>query len=230
MLTIQELRYRWSKQSPWFIHIPFFSMEKGESVFLKGASGMGKSTLLGLIAGIHPANEGRLSILDSELSDFSGSQRDAFRADHIGIIFQLFNLLPYLSVIDNVTLPCQFSKLRKQQIQGSLRQEAERLLCALDLPKSCFNKRVTALSIGQQQRVAAARALMGKPALILADEPTSSLDTDNKDRFISLLLEECKQSNASLLFVSHDPSLSSHFDTVVSLADLNKAALISEES
>ena len=135
MLFIKALRYQWSAQSPLLIDIPEFSINQGESIFLKGASGSGKSTLLGLIAGIHLPTSGQLSILDTDLTKLSGTKRDAFRAEHLGIIFQQFNLLPYLSVVDNVLLPCQFSTRRKQGICGDIRQEAIRLLKALALLK-----------------------------------------------------------------------------------------------
>ncbi|MGF1864322.1 ABC transporter ATP-binding protein [Enterovibrio norvegicus] len=225
ILKLENVRFRWEGQSDWQIDIPAFSVEQGEKVFLKGASGSGKSTLLSLIAGINLASSGNLQLCETELTALKGSQRDAFRADNIGYIFQQFNLLPYLSVLDNVLLPCRFSSLRKQRVSGDLAQEAKRLLLALDLPETCLTKPVTALSIGQQQRVAAARALIGKPALLLADEPTSALDFDSRNAFIALLMKECEHAGSSLLFVSHDHTLESHFDRSVSLTEINGASL-----
>ncbi|WP_283132520.1 ABC transporter ATP-binding protein [Enterovibrio norvegicus] len=225
ILKLENVRFRWEGQSDWQIDIPAFSVEQGEKVFLKGASGSGKSTLLSLIAGINLASSGTLQLCETELTALKGSQRDAFRADNIGYIFQQFNLLPYLSVLDNVLLPCRFSSLRKQRVSGDLAQEAKRLLLALDLPEICLTKPVTALSIGQQQRVAAARALIGKPALLLADEPTSALDFDSRNTFIALLMKECEHAGSSLLFVSHDHTLESHFDRSVSLTEINGASL-----
>lgn len=224
MLHIENLRFRWSGQASWQIDIPKFTLAATERVFLKGASGCGKSTLLGLVAGINTADEGTLRILDTDLTVLKGAERDAFRADNLGYIFQQFNLLPYLSVLDNITLPCRFSKRRKARAGVNLQQEAERLLDALALPKACLSKPVTELSIGQQQRVAAARALIGKPALLLADEPTSALDADTRNTFISLLMNECDNAGTSLLFVSHDSALESHFDRSVLLPALNRAA------
>ena len=157
----------------------------------------------------------------------SGSQRDTFRANNIGYIFQQFNLLPYLSVIENVTLPCQFSKLRKSKLDKSMVDEAKDLLNSLHLPSDLMHKPVVELSIGQQQRVAAARALIGKPALIIADEPTSSLDYDNRSAFIELLMDQVKQAQASLLFVSHDPTLESMFDRTLHLNEINRAGVTS---
>ncbi|MEZ9527209.1 ABC transporter ATP-binding protein [Enterovibrio norvegicus] len=224
ILKLENVRFRWEGQPDWQIDIPAFSVEQGEKVFLKGASGSGKSTLLSLIAGINLASSGALQLCETELTGLKGSQRDAFRADNIGYIFQQFNLLPYLSVLDNVLLPCRFSSLRKQRVSGDLAQEAKRLLLALDLPETCLIKPVTALSIGQQQRVAAARALIGKPALLLADEPTSALDFDSRNAFIALLMKECEHAGSSLLFVSHDHTLESHFDRSVSLTEINRTS------
>ncbi|MBV7300711.1 ABC transporter ATP-binding protein [Enterovibrio paralichthyis] len=228
MLLIENLCFRWPGQSGWQIDIPHFAVGEKEKVFLKGASGCGKSTLLGLIAGINTADSGSLLIQNTDLTMLKGAKRDAFRADNLGYIFQQFNLLPYLSVIDNVTLPCRFSSSRKARAGGDVQREAERLLKALALPENCLNNPVTALSIGQQQRVAAARALMGKPALLLADEPTSALDADNRQNFIELLMNECDNAGASLLFVSHDSALEAQFDRAISLPEINRAAWAGE--
>ncbi|OEE67252.1 methionine ABC transporter ATP-binding protein [Enterovibrio norvegicus FF-33] len=223
MLLIKDLFFRWPGQSEWQIDIPHFEVAANEKVFLKGASGCGKSTLLGLVAGINVAQSGSLYIQNIDISLLKGAKRDVFRADHLGYIFQQFNLLPYLSVLDNVTLPCRFSSMRKQRVSGDLNQEATRLLSALALPDACLNKPVTELSIGQQQRVAAARALIGRPALLLADEPTSALDVDSRNAFISLLMKECDHAKTSLLFVSHDHTLETHFDRAVSLSEINRS-------
>lgn len=151
----------------------------------------------------------------------SGVQRDRFRADHIGYIHQLFNLIPYLSVIENVTLPCKFSTLRKKRAlehASTLTDEARRLLAHLGLSNEGLLKRpVAELSVGQKQRVAAARALMGRPEILIADEPTSALDAANRESFIELLFNECAESKATLIFVSHDFSLAPMFDRSVQL-------------
>ena len=222
MLEINKLAFRWPRQTNWQINIEHFSINRGEKVFLKGASGGGKSTLLGLISGINRPFWGEIKLLDTSLQSLRGAQMDKFRADHIGYIFQQFNLLPYLSVIENVLLPCHFSRARKRRIPIDNRQEARRLLDALALPASCHRKAVFELSIGQQQRVAAARALIGTPEFLLADEPTSALDTDNREVFLNLLLHECEQANITILFVSHDIELQKHFDKSISLNDINR--------
>lgn len=225
-LILEQLRFGYPGHGP-LLDIPHFEVQPGERVFLRGASGSGKSTLLGLIAGILSSHEGEITMLGRPLSGLSSARRDALRADAIGVIFQMFNLLPYLSVGRNVMLPCQFSRDRaaKAAAAGGVEAEARRLLSRLGLEPSVYwGKRATALSVGQQQRVAAARALIGRPALILADEPTSALDANRRDEFVTLLLEECAASRASLLFVSHDGALADQFDRAVDLTHLNQLA------
>ncbi|MDG4596410.1 MAG: ABC transporter ATP-binding protein [Candidatus Contendobacter sp.] len=226
-IAIGGLRFRWRPDRPWVLDIPTFTLAGSERLFLAGPSGSGKSTLLALIAGIHRATEGQIAVLGADLTALSGSARDRFRADRLGVIFQMFNLLPYLSVLENVTLPCRFSAARRARaiaIAGSVSAEARRLLAHLGLDDPGLEGRAAAeLSVGQQQRVAAARALIGRPALIVADEPTSALDADRRLDFVQLLRGECESAGAALLFVGHDRSLASHFDRVVELPALNAA-------
>ncbi len=226
ILAISDLKYRWQKSKPLTLDIPELSIHKGEKVFLKGPSGSGKSTLLGLIAGVNLPESGQVKLLGQDTAKLKASKRDHFRADHIGYIFQQFNLLPYLTVVENVTLPCYFSNKRKSsalQLSGELNKEANRLLEHLEIPASLRHSKVTELSIGQQQRVAAARALIGRPEILIADEPTSALDTDTREAFIQLLFKECQQANTSLLFVSHDPGLQPLFDHQLDLNQINQA-------
>jgi putative ABC transport system ATP-binding protein len=181
--------------------------------------------LLAIIGGVLTADAGQVVVLGSELAGLGGAKRDAFRADHIGFIFQMFNLLPYLSIVDNVVLPCRFSARRRNVVGGKpsdAADEAKRLLARLGLDdRHMLNRRVDQLSIGQQQRVAAARALIGRPELIIADEPTSSLDADARDDFIELLLQEADGADAAVIFVSHDRSLGTRFDRSVMLGEVN---------
>ena len=226
VVDLTDLRFSWPGQ-PVLLDVPAFQLSAGERLFLRGPSGSGKSTLLGLIAGVLEAQSGRISVLGEDMAQLSGSRRDRVRADHLGVIFQMFNLVPYLSVIENVVLPCRFSKRRQAETQarGGASEEARRLLARLGLEDpDLLNRKVTDLSVGQQQRVAAARALIGGPALIIADEPTSALDADSRDRFITLLSDEAQKTGAALLFVSHDASLAGLFDRAIDLAELNKAA------
>ena len=218
LLSCLDLRFGWGKGD--VIALSRFEVARGERVFVCGPSGSGKSTLLSLLTGIAVPREGHVRIEDTVLSSLPAAARDQFRADHIGYIFQQFNLLSYLGVLDNVLLSCMFSPRREQRAGGRVaaRLEAMRLLAALGLEETSLRKRrVTELSVGQQQRVAAARALIGSPELIIADEPTSALDTDARDAFLRLLLAECERASSSLVFVSHDMALARHFDRVVRL-------------
>jgi putative ABC transport system ATP-binding protein len=220
VVEIQDLAFAWPGQDA-VLELPSLRIEQGERVFIKGPSGSGKSTLLGLLAGIQIANQGKLEVLGQPLAQLSGRARDRFRADHLGYIFQQFNLLPFLSVLDNVTTALTFAPQKRARLQGSPEQEARRLLGELQLPGDALMRPVHALSIGQQQRVAAARALIGSPQLVIADEPTSALDTDNRAAFIRLLFEECDKQGSTLIFVSHDPHLEPLFPRVENLQTLN---------
>ena len=226
MITLTDLVFKWQKQQNHpTLAITTLEIAKGEHVFLHGPSGCGKSTLLSLLAGINRPTSGSLSIFDCDLSKLSNSKRDAFRADHIGYIFQNFNLLPYLSPLENVTLGCQFSKQRQKKAlinSSSLDKEAARLLNALGLSEQFHQQSVANLSIGQQQRVAAARAFIGSPELIIADEPTSALDTSNRQAFIKLLFEQAQAASSTLIFVSHDESLQPLFNRNIDLIALQE--------
>jgi putative ABC transport system ATP-binding protein len=228
IVEINNLQFRWKRDQALCLDIPAFSMTEGERVFLHGASGSGKSTLLGLLGGVLSPEQGSLRILDTDLRKLSARERDRFRVDHIGFIFQQFNLIPHLSMLDNVLLPCRFSARRRERAIASglsLPEEAQRLLKDLDLDPALQRRPVTELSVGQQQRVAAARALIGRPELVIADEPTSALDAERQHDFLNLLLSECALSQASVIFVSHDRRLMPHFDRAVALTDINRAAL-----
>ncbi|MCJ2378302.1 ABC transporter ATP-binding protein [Vibrio sp. ZSDZ34] len=223
VIELTDLTFQWHPEQDPTLDIPSLAIEQGEHLFLKGPSGCGKSTLLGLLTGINVATSGDVVALGQNLKSLSASARDKFRADHIGYIFQQFNLLPYLSVIDNVTLPCQFSRTRKQKVTEPLHEEAKHLLEHLRLPHHLLNKPVIELSIGQQQRVAAARALIGQPEFLIADEPTSALDHDNREAFIELLMEQANVAKSTLIFVSHDPTLEPLFTRSENLQDINRA-------
>ena len=229
LIELHDVLFAWGGGKP-ILDIADFSMDHGESLFLEGPSGSGKSTLLGLICGVLTPDAGSIFIDGTEISNLDAAKRDALRADKLGVIFQIFNLLPYLPLLANVTLPCRFSKARAERAKetsGSVEDDALRLLDTLGLNEEEFLTRpVNQFSVGQQQRAAAARALIGAPSLIIADEPTSALDATTRDRFISLIKTESERTGAALLFVSHDPGLKSHFDRAVSLSDINRAAQI----
>jgi putative ABC transport system ATP-binding protein len=226
VLLLEEVTFAWRSDQV-ILSIPQFEMRRGERVFLRGPSGSGKSTLLSLISGVLTPKSGKIQLLGTAMDRARASQRDALRARELGVIFQMFNLVPYLSVLENVALPCRFSLargLRAKAAGGSIEGEASRLLARLGLGEEDIRvRKATDLSVGQQQRVAAARALIGGPSLILADEPTSALDTEARSVFIDLLSEECAARGSSLLFVSHDLSLAPHFDRMVDLTEINIA-------
>ncbi len=225
VVCFRDVRFGYAKAGD-VLSIKALDVTAGERLFLRGASGSGKSTLLGLIAGILSPQTGSIEVLGEDLLAMNATQRDSFRASRLGVIFQLFNLLPYLPVGANVTLPCRFSAARAKAAEaaGGADEEARRLLGRLGLDADAvWTKRSTDLSVGQQQRVAAARALIGRPGLILADEPTSALDANSRDAFIELLNEECDVAGAALIFVSHDAGLADHFDRAIDLADINTA-------
>ena len=181
----------------------------------------------GLTGGVMTAEHGTLRMLDRDIGALSARERDRFRADHIGMLFQQFNLIPYLPVIENVLLPCRFSKRRRENACAagtSMQREAERLLAALDLEPSLWQRQVTRLSVGQQQRVAIARALIGRPEIIIADEPTSALDATRRDAFVDLLMAQCREAGATLVFASHDADLVPRFGRVIDLATVNRAS------
>lgn len=231
VIQLNELEFTWKANTPPVLNITEFNVLKGERLFLRGPSGSGKTTLLSVVAAVLPPQAGTAKVNGVQIRDLKGGQKDQFRVDHIGLVFQQFNLIPFLSVIENVVLPCKFSKRRRKNIQqrGSFpKDEAHRLLDAMRLPTHLANQSVTELSVGQQQRVAVARALIGQPELIIADEPTSALDSDTRQAFLDLLFAEVKAANSTLLFVSHDMDLSAKFDRVVDLEHINKVLRTTE--
>lgn len=218
-VVIDGLDFTWPGRDGFRLTCPSFRLERGERLLLTGASGSGKSTLLNLICGTLLPDEGVITVLGTAVNHLSGARRDQFRADRLGIVFQQFNLLPYLSAIDNVLLPLHFSTARRAAVAALASppaQEARRLLGRLGLDADTVARRPARhLSTGQQQRVAAARALIGGPDLLVADEPTSALDHPVRGEFLALLAAEMERSGASLLLVSHDPGLAPHFDRVM---------------
>jgi putative ABC transport system ATP-binding protein len=222
-VELKQLQFKWPGAQLPLLSIPELTINRGERVLLRGASGSGKSTLLGLIAGIHTSGQGQVKVLGEDLAELSQHRRDRLRANEIGYIFQQFNLLPYLSAVANVTLACQFAPARRQRLeQRSIDAEARSLLSRLGLDDTQQQQPAHQLSVGQQQRVAAARALLGSPALIIADEPTSALDQAHRDDFIQLLFEACDAQQTTLLFVTHDATLAPLFPRAIELSDINQ--------
>jgi putative ABC transport system ATP-binding protein len=178
---------------------------------------------LGILSGVLKANAGSVKILGRDLTQISGPARDALRGAHIGYIFQMFNLIPYLNVLENIVLPCRVNRERGQRLNGLPAESAAQGLAErLGIGAITF-ERVTDLSVGQQQRVATARALLGSPELIIADEPTSSLDEDQRQNFLDLLFTQCQEIGSTLIFVSHDRRMMPLFDRAISLPEINGA-------
>jgi putative ABC transport system ATP-binding protein len=223
VLDLNLTRYAWPGAQQDCLAIDTLHVAAGRTVFLLGPSGCGKSTLLGLMAGVLLPRQGTVSLLGQSWAALKAGARDRRRADHVGVVFQQFNLLPYLSVLDNVLLPCRFSSLRASRCAQGPHSAAQHLLERVGLPAALWPRRADALSVGQQQRVAAARALIGQPELVIADEPTSALDAALRDDFMQLLLSECAAAGSTLVFVSHDERLAAHFDERLSLPGLNTA-------
>ena len=225
-VRLSNVRFGWTRHDR-VIDIEHLQIRQGEQVLIQGASGSGKTTLLSLLAGVLAPQSGEIEIGGTRVSQLSGSARDRFRADHIGFIFQQFNLLPYLTVRENVLLPLAFSRYRAVTTasRSAAHKQADALIEQLGLDVRTFADRpVTTLSIGQQQRVAAARALIGTPKLLIADEPTSALDADAREAFLRLVFTECSRAAITLVFVSHDRSLAPLFDRAIRLADVNRIA------
>lgn len=224
LVELEDIRFRWPGQPDDIIQIDHLAITATERLFIQGASGAGKSTLLNLISGVLKPQTGVIQLLGHQFSHLNQSARDRLRADHIGYIFQQFNLIPYLSILENVMLPCRFSRARRDKAMrrsGSLSAEATQLIKRLfgqSGPE--LNRQVTELSVGQQQRVAVARALIGQPELVIADEPTSSLDVEARRDFMELLFEEVNRNQSALLFVSHDPGQKHWFERYLNMSDL----------
>lgn len=215
-LEDMHYHYRNSSANGDELAITQWQVDTGERVFLHGISGSGKTTLLNLLCGILIPTSGSISLFDNNISTLSNRKRDFFRAKNIGVVSQQFNLIPYLSVLKNIQLAGYFAKKSKNDINN----DVYTLLRALQLPSNVILKQVSQLSVGQQQRVAIARALINQPRLLLVDEPTSALDTSAKNAFMDLLMQVCVNTKTTLIFVSHDDTLSHYFDSTLAISSL----------
>lgn len=223
ILQLEDVQYRWPGRASFRLRVPDLKLARSETVLLLGESGSGKSTLLSLICGTIIAGSGRVCVAGTDIATLSAGTRDRFRAEQIGLIFQQFNLLPFANVQDNILLPLSFAPERRKRVTDLI-AEATRLCHDLGLPEGVMSAKAGTLSVGQQQRVAAARALIGMPPLIIADEPTSSLDAATQATFLELLFAQSRAHGTTLLMVSHDARLSSQFDRVIHMADIAQTA------
>ena len=217
ILRIEQLDYHVSPPhsgEAFRLTIPNFHMKAGDKVAIVGPSGTGKTTLLNLIAGTIKAQRGSINLAGEDIQNLPARQ---IRGKHLGILFQSLHLLPFASAHHNISVAGTFNAARRQRGAGTERYLLEKL--GLDVT-ALGSRPVRQMSLGQQQRVAAARALYGAPDLILADEPTSALDTDNRDKFLTLLLSALDTSRQAILVVTHDMALARHFDRVITIDSL----------
>lgn len=222
-LEIKNLFFEWKEKKNFHLNLKAFSLKKRKRVLILGESGSGKSTLLNIISGIIKPCSGVVNINQTNITTLPPKKIDYFRASNIGVIFQQFNLLEYVSPINNILLPCYFTGFKKKNYKFFY-QKAVHLADKLGIKKNTLTQNKSKeLSVGQKQRIAIIRAIINTPKLILADEPTSALDNKNKIKFIELLFEVCEQEKATLLMVSHDTSITKHFDDNYLLESLNKS-------
>ncbi|MEL6425807.1 MAG: ABC transporter ATP-binding protein [Pseudomonadota bacterium] len=219
ILSLSGVSFAWPGRAAFHLDVPELALARGETMLLLGESGSGKSTLLSLICGTVTARAGTVAVDGTDLATLSAAGRDRYRAERIGVIFQQFNLLPFATVTDNILLPLRFAPERRGRVVDPA-AEVRRLCDALALPQAVLGERARRLSVGQQQRVAVARALIGAPPLIVADEPTSALDAQTQEAFVDLLFRQARAHGTSVLMVSHDARLGTLFDRVVRMEDV----------
>ena len=219
VLKLRKVLFRWPGRSSFSLSLADLTVSYGEKLLLLGASGTGKSTLLSVISGTLLPDQGSVEIAKTEITKLSASARDRFRAEQLGVIFQQFNLLPFGSVADNILLPLRFAPIRRNRVKDA-KSEVARLCTALGLPVDIGREKASSLSVGQQQRVAVARALIGHPPLIIADEPTSALDINSQDAFLDLLFTQAQTQGTSVVLVSHDERLGPRFDRILHMEEI----------
>ena len=219
VLKLRQVFFRWPGRSSFSLSLADLTVSYGEKLLLLGASGTGKSTLLSVISGTLLPDQGSVEIAKTEITNLSASARDRFRAEQLGVIFQQFNLLPFGSVADNILLPLRFAPIRRNRVKDA-KSEVARLCAALGLPVDIGREKASSLSVGQQQRVAVARALIGHPPLIIADEPTSALDINSQDAFLDLLFTQAQTQGTSIVMVSHDERLGPRFDRILHMEEI----------
>ncbi len=218
MILIHDLQFSWPRDG-FRLSIPELSISAGETVAITGASGCGKTTLLNLIAGICLPQSGTLRVADTVISDLPDAARREFRLRNAGLVFQDFRLIEYLTTYDNVLLPCRLSPAVNPT--ADFRARASALLAQAGL-SAHSRKSVTRLSQGERQRVAICRAILLRPPLLLADEPTGNLDPETAEQILNLLLNQAAEHGATLVMVTHDRSLLSRFRRVIAFESFRR--------
>lgn len=215
-LHVTDLRFAYPGDA-FRLHVPKVEIEAGQTLALAGPSGAGKSTLVRLLTGLLTPVSGQVRLGDAHVNALSVEQRRAFRLRHVGLVFQDFALLDYLTVIENILLPHEF----KGGTDAAVRSRAQGLAEQLQISQY-LDKRVSRLSQGERQRVAVARALVHEPRFIFADEPTASLDPSRGRLVVDLMIEDARRRGACLVMVTHDPNLLPMFDQTVRMEDFLK--------
>lgn len=203
------------------LDVPRLAVDAGEQVVIRGRSGGGKTTLLNVIAGLATPDSGKIVVQTRDVTRLPEAARDRFRARHIGFVFQTFNLLAGFSALENVLLGMTFTGQRHDT------HRATELLQRVGLGHRLAHK-PAALSVGEQQRVAVARALVNRPVLLLADEPTANIDPAHQQQVIDLLRDVCRAENVAMLLVTHSPEVSAQFDRVEHLEELNRVMVLAK--
>ncbi|MGI9517513.1 MAG: ABC transporter ATP-binding protein [Pirellulaceae bacterium] len=222
MIQAERLQFSYPR-SEFRLQIEDLRVDSGERVAVVGPSGSGKTTLLNLISGISVPDSGQITVLGASVGRLGDAARRRFRVAKIGAIFQRFELVDYLSVRDNILLPCWIN--RALPLDDDVRQRARELAEQTGIGDK-LNRRVTRLSQGEQQRVAICRALLNRPSLILADEPTGNLDPVNKQKILDLLFEHCAENKLTLMAVTHDSNILDGFDRTIDFAQFRAGSSV----
>ena len=217
-IFLSDISFYYKKDYSALLHIPEWNLPYESKIFIRGESGTGKTTFLNLLCGLISPQKGNVEVFGTKINQLSSQKRDVFRANNIGYVFQQFNLIPYLSAVDNILLASHFSDEQKKM---ATKEKAEYLLSSLNINKKNWVLDARNLSVGQQQRVAIARALINDPRLLITDEPTSALDAKNREIFMNLLMDVVGEKHITLVCVGHDQTIERFFPTIIEFSEIN---------